>query len=339
MARSKITSDSLDQNIELPGNAVKLPTGSTIDRPINAVRGATRVNTDTDAIEYYNGTSWIGIGVLDGSSSSVAAPSASYIKQVLGGTASNGLYWIKTANMQYPIQVYCDMTYDGGGWMLLAYGYVGSTGDSSSNYAIPNLNHDSTSWSYNPTSRNGTNGLVASPNSQKSALLIAKSCTYVMFAAGNNPSTGGLDGYSHIAKAQIPDPSLLTFNNHTYYYNGSMTNSEGIIVTGLKGDVGTWTRYTIKEALGASWTDSYPTGYGYVSSTTPKSGNFDGGPFFPSIHSGSRNTAPGNPVVVSSSPDVGVNGYTAGAQSYTYRGWYTASGTVNNTGQTSIWMR
>jgi hypothetical protein len=118
-----------------------------------------------------------------------------------------------------------------------------------------------------------------------------------------------------------------------------MTNTSGFTVTGLKGDTGTWTRYTIKEAVGASWGDSYPTGYGVVETTTPKNGTWDYGPFFPSIHSGSRNVAPSNPTVVSSSPDIGVNGYTAGAQSYTYRGWYGAGIAHGQTGQTSIWVK
>lgn len=314
-----------------------LPSGTTAQRPGSANTGNFRYNSEVNAPEYYNGTTWLSLGTLDGSTENRAAPSALYLRNTVGLTTS-GVYWIKTPNMTQAVQVYCDLSYDNGGYMLLAYGYVASANDSSSNRAIPNLNHDGTAWSYTPTSRASANGLVLSPNSQKSALLLAKSSTTMIMAAGGNPSSGGIDGYSYVYRFPIPDPTALTFNNHSYYYNSSMTNVS-VTVTGLKGDTGTWTRYTIKEAIGASWGDSYPSGYGCIENSTPKNANWDYGPFFPSIHSGSRSPAASNPTVVTSSPDIGVNGYGVGAQSYTYRGWYGAGIGVNQTGQTSIWVK
>lgn len=338
LSAGSVTQSKLDIGVAADGTgAMHLPAGSTAQRPSNPAVGYTRFNTTLSAVEYYATSGWIGIGVLDGSSSAAAAPSAAYIKSITGTTVS-GYYWIKNSAMSYPVQVYCDMSYDSGGYMLLAYGYVASTSDSASNYAIPNLNHDGSAWAYSAESRASTNGLVASPNSQKSALLLAKNSTNVIMAAGNNPSSGGIDNYAYVYKIQIPNPTALTFNNHSYYYNSSMTNSGAITVTGLKGETGTWTRYTIVEALGASWGDSYPSGYGFIESTSPKNASWNNGPFFPSIHSGSRSPAANNAVVVSSSPDIGVNGYGAGARSYTYRGWYTAGGT-GYTGQTSIWVK
>jgi hypothetical protein len=50
-----------------------------------------------------------------GSSAELAAPSAAAIKEYTG-TTQNGFYWIKPGN-QEPIWVYCDMNYDGGGWV------------------------------------------------------------------------------------------------------------------------------------------------------------------------------------------------------------------------------
>jgi hypothetical protein len=323
--------------IKLDGaNGIKLP--HLTSDPSNPEDGVLYYNSADRVMKLsHNGSFSPILAGLDGSSPAKAAPSASYLKNTANINVS-GIYWIKNSSMSEAVQVYCDLSFDSGGWMLLAYGYVASTSDSSSNKAIPNLNHDGTAWSYTPDSRASQNGLVLSPNSQQSALLLARNSTEILYAAGSNPSSGGINSYTYVYKFNIPNPSALTFANHSYYYNSSMTTST-VTVQGIKGDIGTWTRYTITEALGASWADSYPTGYGAVTTSTPKSGTFDGGPFFPSIHSGSRGYTPGNPTVVSSSPDVGVNGYTSGAQSYVFRGWYGVGIGVNQTGQTSIWVR
>ena len=35
------------------------PSGSTADRPATPTTGATRYNTTTNSVEYYNGSSWV----------------------------------------------------------------------------------------------------------------------------------------------------------------------------------------------------------------------------------------------------------------------------------------
>ena len=101
---------------ELKENAVKLPTGTTAQRPGSPVAGDTRFNSDLDKFEVYDGTDW---GFLkyepDGSAASKAAASASAIKS-LTGTTTDGLYWINVSGT--PTEIYCDMNTDGGGWML-----------------------------------------------------------------------------------------------------------------------------------------------------------------------------------------------------------------------------
>lgn len=107
---------------------IKLPAGTTAERPGSPTVGMIRFNTSFNITEFWNGSNWINaetnnIAGLDGSTEALAAPSASAIK-TLTGTSVSGDYWIKPPG-QTAYKIYCDMTNQGGGWMLVGVGREG----------------------------------------------------------------------------------------------------------------------------------------------------------------------------------------------------------------------
>lgn len=77
----------------------------------------------------------------DGTTAEKAAPSARAIKNRFPSSTS-GIYWVQNPNVNSgnPIQVYCDMETDGGGWMLLVQNanIGGATKMNYTNYSLNN---------------------------------------------------------------------------------------------------------------------------------------------------------------------------------------------------------
>jgi hypothetical protein len=111
-----ITIDNTDHYAINSTTALTLPKGTTGERP-TVSEGKLRYSTTNTSIEVSTATNWKTIGALDGSSSSFAAPSAVYLRDV-AGIQTNGTYWINVGGT--PTQIYCNFTTAGGGWMSFA---------------------------------------------------------------------------------------------------------------------------------------------------------------------------------------------------------------------------
>jgi hypothetical protein len=116
------------KNTQITGY-VRMPNGTTAQRPTSPQEGMLRFNTSTGFEEYYTGTAWRNIvyedqTAQDGLTPETAAPSAQYLATNYPNY-NNGSYYIKpTGYSGDPIYVFCDLkgTEDVGiGFMRVQY--------------------------------------------------------------------------------------------------------------------------------------------------------------------------------------------------------------------------
>ena len=147
--------------------------------------------------------------------------------------------------------------------MLASYSfiYTASSGANGKNKAIPNMNNH---FGYNwfPNQRSSSNGLIKLPHG---AIKMANNARYMIMAAGNNPATRGIDQYAYVYRISLKNkPYNLTFANHNRFHGGQAGRMHitSFVVEALKGESEKYVRYALGAALGVTWSDSYPTGYG-----------------------------------------------------------------------------
>jgi hypothetical protein len=81
------------------------------------------------AITFVNGVT------IGGNLGTISNPAISAVQLYNSGVTTNGWYYIKTGMMTGSVQVYCNQTDNGGGWMLVSYNPSGST---QAGYPYPN---------------------------------------------------------------------------------------------------------------------------------------------------------------------------------------------------------
>ena len=209
------------------------------------------------------------------------APNAQAILDA-GESQGSGMYWIQPPNETAPAETYCDMRFAGGGWMLASYGYVHRPNENvnnKENKAIPNMNNPF-GYSWLPNRRSSSNGVINLPHG---AVKIANNANYMIMAAGNNPASGGIDQCAYVYRIFLSkNPYKVTFLNHNHFNGGQQGRMHvtKFVVEALKGESGTYVRFALGEALGVTWSDSYPTRYGFNDKNSTKA-NFNKGPFSP----------------------------------------------------------
>ena len=83
MATTKITSPDLFE-LQTLDSALQLPSGTTAERPSSATSGEWRFNTDTNEIEFYDGSAWYSIApASSGGGGGFSVVNESYAQWVL----------------------------------------------------------------------------------------------------------------------------------------------------------------------------------------------------------------------------------------------------------------
>ncbi len=332
---TELVSDSIDPNrLTFGGGLTEIARGNHTHTTIRLDDDSTTAcNSSALGMLRLNGNVFEGCGpegwIELGRTPSLGDPTKPGVdcKDILAddSTAASGVFWIDPDGIggEDALQTYCDMNTDGGGWTLAGFSYM--SGNNSTPTNMPTLKCGG--GTFTPTDRGVGSGAI-------NAIALAQGSTEMGLSLNRSGATvvdGGMGAYEYGYKMVIPDPSIVTFDNHAAQSpTWGQSSCTATSLTAIVGESGSWTRYTKAHGLGVSWTDSYPTGYG-AGDTTNCTQTYNSGAMIHSVHSGShRGTSSGT---VTSECDL-----SNGSWTYDHRDNMTNSGT-GATGSAAIWFR
>lgn len=216
-----------------------LPSGTTAQR--NPVEGAIWYNTEGATPEYYRASvGWTGLAAKDGTTQARAALKSTDIK-LYNPTAATGWYWVVLDGVA--TQVYVDMTYDGGGWVLV--------GTHPINITIPGLSYAQSTTGFTQLGSSGFTVGAGDPKAYASWMPLARwrsvvnanaaGNNFVYFTAGSQVELGNTGAHSRRSRWK------WSGWGSAYAWQGvsGLTNEVGGVTPGL---------YTYHVANGYNWT-------------------------------------------------------------------------------------
>jgi hypothetical protein len=268
----------LGGKVTFKSQGLKLPSFTRNSFPKRPKEGTLIYDNSSETARCYNGTKWLVLGnKRDGLTPDTAAESA---QQILDNypNSYDGIYWFKTPEMENPIQLFVDMTRDGGGWVLISKwgGYsksIGSvysayehninylTNPNFSGYSIcgrPSRRDMNCLWNYSKyicrihfknddaTATSGVYFQSKLTNVQNFDLWKGhySPMYWSDFNQANGYQASGAGTYYEVTFANnITDPTLVNYNGNGSAYNAFTNDIIG--GSGVNANMGWWDRATV----------------------------------------------------------------------------------------------